>query len=315
MTLSKYNELMQNIVVTEDMKSRILRNIELELDGTDVFGGEKRDRSSESGIGSNGGGSNDIEKVISIDEAGNEKKIRNFGDSLRGRWATYVAAALVFILSGIVVKSIIGDPSHSSSTAVMSEDSYKPKPAPAAVEEAASEEPVDAAEAIEGDASADSAVKAVGEAEYKDEAAIENAAKFEYEEKMTLVAENSADRKLSVFHLAQVKNTSGKDAELSCYTECYQGNEKLQQIYSGENMTGKTMGIKETYGFIIGFALKNETDDVSFVVIDRNSPDKKVLFEKTYSMDELKANASVLPSDYIGEEQLNELFDEGVKTK
>lgn len=315
MTLSKYNELMQNIVVTEDMKSRILRNIELELDGTDVFGGEKRDSSSESGNRNNHGDNDSDAKVTYIDAERDKRNSKRIGESLRGRWATYVAAALVFILSGIVVKSIIGDPSHSSSTAVMSEDSYKPKPAPAAVEEAASEEPVDAAEAIEGDASADSAVKAVGEAEYKDEAAIENAAKFEYEEKMTLVAENSADRKLSVFHLAQVKNTSGKDAELSCYTECYQGNEKLQQIYSGENMTGKTMGIKETYGFIIGFALKNETDDVSFVVIDRNSPDKKVLFEKTYSMDELKANASVLPSDYIGEEQLNELFDEGVKTK
>ena len=49
-------------------------------------------------------------------------------------------------------------------------------------------------------------------------------------------------------------------------------------------MTGKTMGIKETYGFIIGFALKNETDDVSFVVIDRNSPDKKVLFEKVAAL-------------------------------
>ena len=36
MTLSKYNELMENIVVTEDMKSRILRNIELELDGDDA---------------------------------------------------------------------------------------------------------------------------------------------------------------------------------------------------------------------------------------------------------------------------------------
>ena len=314
MTLSKYNELMQNIVVTEDMKSRILRNIELELDGRDVLGGDERKRSREDGDERNGG-SNDIEKVISIDEAGNEKKIRNFGDSLRGRWATYVAAALVFILSGIVVKSIIGDPSHSSSTAVMSEDSYKPKPAPAVTEEAASEEPVDAAEAIEGDASSDSAVKAAGEAEVKDDAAIQSGARFEYEEKVTLVKEYSADKKLSVFHIAQVKNASEKDAELSCYTECYQGNEKLQQIYSGENMTGKTMGINETYGIIIGYSLKNDTDDVSFVVIDRNSPDKKVLFEKTYTMDELKGNSSVLPSDYIEEEQLGGLFDEGVKTK
>ncbi|MBR4356540.1 MAG: hypothetical protein IKQ00_01320 [Butyrivibrio sp.] len=313
--MSKYNELMQNIVVTEDMKSRILRNIELELDGRDVLGGDDRKRSREDEDESNGGGSNDIEKVISIDEAGNEKKIRNFGDSLRGRWATYVAAALVFILSGIVVKSIIGDPSHSSSTAVMSEDSYKPKPAPAVTEEAASEEPVDAAEAIEGDASSDSAVKAAGEAEVKDDAAIQSGARFEYEEKVTLVKEYSADKKLSVFHIAQVKNASEKDAELSCYTECYQGNEKLQQIYSGENMTGKTMGINETYGIIIGYSLKNDTDDVSFVVIDRNSPDKKVLFEKTYTMDELKGNSSVLPSDYIEEEQLGGLFDEGVKTK
>lgn len=315
MTLSKYNELMQNIVVTEDMKSRILRNIELELDGTDVFGGDERKRSREDEDESNGSSGNN-QKITFIDEVGEKKNIRSFGHALRGKWSTYVAAALVFILSGIVVKSIIGDPSHSSSTAVMSEDSYKPKPAPTVTEEAAaSEEPVDAAEAIEGDASADSAVKAAGEAEVKDDAAIQSGARFEYEEKVTLVKEYSADKKLSVFHIAQVKNASEKDAELSCYTECYQGNEKLQQIYSGENMTGKTMGINETYGIIIGYSLKNDTDDVSFVVIDRNSPDKKVLFEKTYTMDELKGNSSVLPSDYIEEEQLGGLFDEGVKTK
>ena len=68
------------------------------------------------------------------------------------------------------------------------------------------------------------------------------------------------------------------------------------------------------FGFKI-YSLKNDSDDVSFVVIDRNSPDKKVLFEKTYTMDELKGNSSVLPSDYIEEEQLGGLFDEGVKTK
>lgn len=300
MTLSKYNELMQNIVVTEDMKSRILRNIELELDGRDVLGGEKRDRSSENGIGSNGGGSNDIEKVISIDEAGNEKKIRNFGDSLRGRWAIYVAAALVFILSGIVVKSIIGDPSHSSSTAVMSEDSYKPKPAPAVTEEAAaSEEPVDAAEAIEGDASADSAVKAAGEAE------------VEYQEKITFAKEYSVNHNLAVFHLAQVKSISDDIMESSYYVKCYQGDHRLDSIYMSGNMT-IAMKSGNSYGFIWGYTLKNETDDVRLVVIDRNSTGKEVLFDKTYSVAELKKNALVLPADYSKEEQLGELFDEGV---
>ena len=298
--MSKYNELMQNIVVTEDMKSRILRNIELELDGTDVFGGEKRDRRSESGIGSNGGGSNDIERVISIDEAGNEKKIRNFGDSLRGRWAIYVAAALVFILSGIVVKSIIGDPSHSSSTAVMSEDSYKPKPAPAVTEEAAaSEEPVDAAEAIEGDASADSAVKAAGEAE------------VEYQEKITFAKEYSVNHNLAVFHLAQVKSISDDIMESSYYVKCYQGDHRLDSIYMSGNMT-IAMKSGNSYGFIWGYTLKNETDDVRLVVIDRNSTGKEVLFDKTYSVAELKKNALVLPADYSKEEQLGELFDEGV---
>ena len=300
MTLSKYNELMQNIVVTEDMKSRILRNIELELDGRDVLGGDERKRSSESGIGSNGGGSNDIEKVISIDEADNEKKIRNFGDSLRGRWATYVAAALVFILSGIVVKSIIGDPSHSSSTAVMSEDSYKPKPAPVVTEEAAaSEEPVDAAEAIEGDASADSAVKAAGEAE------------VEYQEKITFAKEYSVNHNLAVFHLAQVKSISDDIMESSYYVKCYQGDHRLDSIYMSGNMT-IAMKSGNSYGFIWGYTLKNETDDVRLVVIDRNSTGKEVLFDKTYSVAELKKNALVLPADYSKEEQLGELFDEGV---
>lgn len=319
MTLSKYNELMQNIVVTEDMKSRILRNIELELDGRDVLGGDERKRSREDGIGSNGGSSNDIEKVISIDEADNEKKIRNFGDSLRGRWATYVAAALVFILSGIVVKSIIGDPSHSSSTAVMSEDSYKPKPAPAVTEEAAaSEEAIDEAEPInesEPIGAAKDAADDVAKDTAEGAAVTESTGRFEYEEKATLATEYSIGNAPAVFHLAQVKNVSGDDIEPPYYAEFYQGDAKLKSIYLSENMMRMSMGVDETFGLVWGCLLENETEDVRIVVTDQKSPDKKVLFEKTYTMDELKASASALPAGYSSEKQLSDLFDVGVITE
>ena len=311
--MSKYNELMQNIVVTEDMKSRILRNIELELDGRDVLGGDERKRSSESGIGSNGGGSNDIEKVISIDEAGNEKKIRSFGHALRGKWSIYVAAALVFILSGIVIKSIIGDPSHSSSIPMMSEDSYDPTPAPAAAEEAAaSEEPINESEPI---GAAKDAADDVAKDTAEGAAVAENTGRFEYEEKATLATEYSIGNAPAVFHLAQVKNVSGDDIEPPYYAEFYQGDAKLKSIYLSENMMRMSMGDGETFGLVWGCLLENETEDVRIVVTDQKSPDKKVLFEKTYTMDELKASASALPAGYSSEKQLSDLFDAGVITE
>ncbi len=281
MTLSKYNELMQNIVVTEDMKSRILRNIELEFDGRDVLGGDERKRSREDEDESNGSSGNN-QKITFMDEVGEKKNIRSFGHALRGKWSIYAAAALVFILSGIVIKSIIGDPSHSSSIPMMSEDSYDPTPAPAAAEEAA---------------------------------VTESAGRFEYEEKATLATEYSIGNAPAVFHLAQVKNVSGDDIEPPYYAEFYQGDAKLKSIYLSENMMRMSMGDGETFGLVWGCLLENETEDVRIVVTDQKSPDKKVLFEKTYTMDELKASASALPAGYSSEKQLSDLFDAGVITE
>lgn len=279
--MSKYNELMQNIVVTEDMKSRILRNIELEFDGRDVLGGDDRKRSREDGDESNGSIGNN-QKITFIDEVGEKKNIRSFGHALRGKWSIYAAAALVFILSGIVIKSIIGDPSHSSSIPMMSEDSYDPTPAPAAAEEAA---------------------------------VAESTGRFEYEEKATLATEYSIGNAPAVFHLAQVKNVSGDDIEPPYYAEFYQGDVKLKSIYLSENMMRMSMGDGEMFGLVWGCLLENETEDVRIVVTDQKSPDKKVLFEKTYTMDELKASASALPADYSSEKQLSDLFDVGVITE
>ena len=316
--MSKYNELMQNIVVTEDMKSRILRNIELELDGRDVLGGDDRKRSREDEDGSNGSSSNN-QKITFIDEVGEKKNIRSFGHALRGRWAIYVAAVLVFILSGIVVKSIIGDPSHSSSTAVMSEDSYKPKPAPAVTEEAAaSEEAIDEAEPInesEPIGAAKDAADDVAKDTAEGAAVTESAGRFEYEEKATLATEYSIGNAPAVFHLAQVKNVSGDDIEPPYYAEFCQGGAKLKSIYLSENMMRMTMGVDETFGLVWGCLLENETENVRSVVTDQKSPDKRVLFEKTYTMDELKASASALPAGYSSEKQLSDLFDAGVITE
>lgn len=126
MTLGKYNELMENIVVTEDMKNRILHNIEIELDGENSGDGKE---------------SND--NVISIDNAIENKKVRKFDRGIRGRWASYAAAVLVLLLSGVVVRSVIGDSSHSNSSSVMGDASADAAPAQEAMEEAASEEPMD----------------------------------------------------------------------------------------------------------------------------------------------------------------------------
>ncbi len=312
MTLSKYNELMQNIVVTEDMKSRILRNIELELDGRDVLGGDERKRSREDEDESNGSSGNN-QKITFIDEVGEKKNIRSFGHALRGKWSIYVAAALVFILSGIVIKSIIGDPSHSSSIPMMSEDSYDPTPAPAAAEEAAaSEEPINESEPI---GAAKDAADDVAKDTAEGAAVAENTGRFEYEEKATLATEYSIGNAPAVFHLAQVKNVSGDDIEPPYYAEFYQGDAKLKSIYLSENMMRMSMGVDETFGLVWGCLLENETEDVRIVVTDQKSPDKKVLFEKTYTMDELKTSASALPAGYNSEKQLSDLFDAGVITE
>ena len=301
MTLSKYNELMENIVVTEDMKSRILRNIELELDGDDAEKGN--------------------DKVTQVDfTEGKKSESKVISSAMRGRWASLAAAAMVLVLSGIVVKSVIGDPSHSGSTAVMSEDSHDAAPAHEVMEGAAAEEAMDATDSFANDKSADSAkpsavdsgIAAAGEA--KDEAAAESVARFEYEEKTTLVAEYSIGHTPAVFHLAQVKNVSGDVTGLMCDLVCYQGNVRLKTVYMSSKVTEK-MDFNATYGLVWGCTLVNETDDVRLVVIDQKSPDKNVLFEKTYTMAELKAAALALPSDYSREEQLSEHFDEGVITE
>ena len=118
-----------------------------------------------------------------------------------------------------------------------------------------------------------------------------------------------------MFHLAQVKNVSGDDIEPPYYAEFYQGDAKLKSIYLSENMMRMSMGDGETFGLVWGCLLENETEDVRIVVTDQKSPDKKVLFEKTYTMDELKASASALPAGYSSEKQLSDLFDAGVITE
>ncbi len=100
MTLGKYNDLMNNIVVTEDMKNRILQNIEDELDGnTDTK-------------------SNDKEKVSSTDK---KEKISFFHTQTYRTWLNVAAAVLIVTASGIAIKTVIGDGYRRHDSAAMSE--------------------------------------------------------------------------------------------------------------------------------------------------------------------------------------------------
>ena len=100
MTLGKYNDLMNNIVVTEDMKNRILQNIEDELDGnTDTK-------------------SNDKEKVSSTDK---KEKISFFHTQTYKTWLSVAAAVLIVTASGIAIKTVIGDGYRRHDSAAMSE--------------------------------------------------------------------------------------------------------------------------------------------------------------------------------------------------
>ena len=142
-----------------------------------------------------------------------------------------------------------------------------------------------------------------------------SASRFEYEEKITVVADYSIGHKPTVFHLAQVKNVSGEAIKAPYYAECYQGDTKLSGIYLSQNMILGTMEPDETYGIIWGFTLENETDDVRITIIDQKDPEKTVLWDQTYPISEILENHKQLPSDYNRERQLSELFDEGVITE
>lgn len=98
--MGKYNDLMNNIVVTEDMKNRILQNIEDELDGnTDTK-------------------SNDKEKVSSTDK---KEKISFFHTQTYKTWLSVAAAVLIVTASGIAIKTVIGDGYRRHDSAAMSE--------------------------------------------------------------------------------------------------------------------------------------------------------------------------------------------------
>ena len=86
MTLSKYNDLMENIVVTEEMKSRILQNIEKELEGTD-----------------NG------DKKANTDKREPEKKKTGFRIVNYRRWASVAAAALAVVALGLTARTVISN--------------------------------------------------------------------------------------------------------------------------------------------------------------------------------------------------------------
>ena len=195
MTLSKYNELMENIVVTEDMKNRILHNIELELDGGNANGGK---------------GSSD--NVISIDTASENKKVRKFGSTIRGRWASYAAAVLVLVVSGVVVRSVIGGSSHSSSSSIMEDASADAAPSPAAMEEAAECE-----EAMDNSKQIDSA-----EPVAKDSASPEPAYEAEAEEGAAMA---EADYVLSI----KIRRAGASDESEDMYESIDVG----EVVYSG----------------------------------------------------------------------------------
>ena len=98
--MGKYNDLMNNVVVTEDMKNRILQNIEDELDGNNVSK------------------SNDKEKVSDTD---NKEKVTFFRSQTYKTWLSVAAAVLIVTVSGIAIKTVIGDGYRRHDSAAMSE--------------------------------------------------------------------------------------------------------------------------------------------------------------------------------------------------
>lgn len=103
MTLSKYNDLMNNVVVTEDMKKRILQNIEKELDGNETNSEKDDPKKSLSDLKTN-------KKVVSIF---NNQSVRTL--------MNVAAAVLVVTVAGIAIKNISDDRVAGRDSAVMSE--------------------------------------------------------------------------------------------------------------------------------------------------------------------------------------------------
>ncbi len=137
---------------------------------------------------------------------------------------------------------------------------------------------------------------------------------FEYKEVMSLEAAYSIGHDATFFHLAEITNLTDKEVGSVYYTECYQGDEKLDGIYLSRVMQ-QQWAPGETYGMIWGFILENETDDIRLVVKDARSYDQRVLFEKTYTIKEIQDASKNLPDGYRTEKDLNQLFDEGVITE
>lgn len=138
--------------------------------------------------------------------------------------------------------------------------------------------------------------------------------KYAYEEKYTLEAAYSIGHKPTVFHLAQITNLTDEEIGSLYYTEFYQGDVQLDSIYLSRVMQHQ-MAPGDTFGMIWGCYLENETDDVRIVVIDQKSYDKEVIFDKTYTMKEIKDSVKYIPDGYKTESMLNELFDDGVITE
>ncbi|MBO4457861.1 MAG: hypothetical protein J5802_09085 [Butyrivibrio sp.] len=137
--MSKYNKIMDNVVVTEDMKNRILQNIEKELDDTE----------------------ND-DKIVHIESMTNAT-LKNGSSSDKFsymRWVNLAAAAAVIVVSGVAVRNVILDSNTSSPTynsAVKTEaNSESMYPADYDRSEAASDtaQEAEAAEDIQSDAEA-----------------------------------------------------------------------------------------------------------------------------------------------------------------
>ncbi|WP_147367717.1 hypothetical protein [Butyrivibrio sp. X503] len=98
--MSKYNDLMENVVVTEDMKKRILQNIEKEL------GDDKVTKS------------NDKEKVS---DTVNNKIVSFFRSPTYKTLLSVAAGLLIVAISGIAIKSVIYDSFGRHDSATMSE--------------------------------------------------------------------------------------------------------------------------------------------------------------------------------------------------
>ena len=209
MTLSKYNEVMENLVVTEDMRKRLLSNVEKEMAGNGLDVKEATDKKSES------------DKAETIDDKPSEK---NSGKRKIIEFRRYAGVAAAFCVLAVgayaVIKVGVFDNKNSMS-ATSSYDAAETAMAPeaeyvtetAATEAAAEEEAIEYAAGTTEEALDGLANDSVGVLK---ESAEEQVGLMTAGPKLTEEDASLANSKFSIFEIFG-KNGGEKSAQIKEY--------------------------------------------------------------------------------------------------